>query len=172
MKLADRMGRLGTESAFEVLAKARALEAQGRSIIHLQIGEPDFDTPEHVVRAAQEALSRGMTHYVPAPGILELREGVATFLERTGRLKTDPMRVIVTPGAKPIMYFTIMALCQEGDEVLYPDPGFPMYESLSNYAGATPVPLPLREENRFRLDPDELASLVTERTKLIILSSP
>jgi aspartate aminotransferase len=172
MKLADRMGRLGTESAFEVLAKARALEAQGRSIIHLQIGEPDFDTPEHVVRAAQEALSRGMTHYVPAPGIPELREGVAAFLERTGRLKTDPMRVVVTPGAKPIMYFTIMALCQEGDEVLYPDPGFPMYESISSYAGATPVPLPLREENRFRLDPDELASLVTDRTKLIILSSP
>jgi aspartate aminotransferase len=172
MKLADRMSRLGTESAFEVLAKARALEAEGRSIIHLQIGEPDFDTPEHVVRAAQEALSRGMTHYVPAPGIPELREGVAAFLGRTGRLHTDPGRVIVTPGAKPIMYFTIMALCQEGDEVLYPDPGFPMYESISSYAGATPVPLPLREENRFRLDPDELASLVTDRTRLIILSSP
>jgi aspartate aminotransferase len=172
MKLADRMSRLGTESAFEVLAKARALEAEGRSIIHLQIGEPDFDTPEHVVRAAQEALSRGMTHYVPAPGIPELREGVAAFLGRTGRLHTEPGRVIVTPGAKPIMYFTIMALCQEGDEVLYPDPGFPMYESISSYAGATPVPLPLREENRFRLDPDELASLVTDRTRLIILSSP
>ncbi|MDP9296375.1 MAG: pyridoxal phosphate-dependent aminotransferase [Actinomycetota bacterium] len=172
MKLADRMSRLGTESAFEVLAKARALEAEGRSIIHLQIGEPDFDTPEHVVRAAEEALSRGMTHYVPAPGILELREGVAAFLERTGRLHTEPGRVIVTPGAKPIMYFTIMALCQEGDEVLYPDPGFPMYESISSYAGATPVPLPLREENRFRLDPDELATLVTDRTRLIILSSP
>jgi aspartate/methionine/tyrosine aminotransferase len=172
MKLADRMGRLGTESAFEVLAKARALEAEGRSIIHLQIGEPDFDTPPHVVEAAQAALSRGMTHYVPAPGIPELREAVAAFLERTGRLTTDPARVVVTPGAKPIMYFTIMALCQEGDEVLYPDPGFPMYESIANYAGATPVPLPLREENRFRLDPDELESLVTDRTKLIILSTP
>jgi aspartate/methionine/tyrosine aminotransferase len=172
MKLADRMGRLGTESAFEVLAKARALEAEGRSIIHLQIGEPDFDTPEHIVRAAEEALSGGMTHYVPAPGIPALREAVAAFLSRTGRLETDPSRVVVTPGAKPIIYFTIMSLCQEGDEVLYPDPGFPMYESIANYSGATPVPLPLREENRFRLDPDELASLVSDRTKLIILSTP
>ncbi|MFL5738046.1 MAG: pyridoxal phosphate-dependent aminotransferase [Actinomycetota bacterium] len=172
MKLADRMGRLGTESAFEVLAKARALEAEGRSIIHLQIGEPDFDTPEHIVKAAEEALSGGMTHYVPAPGIPALREAVAAFLSRTGRLETDASRVIVTPGAKPIIYFTIMALCQEGDEVLYPDPVFPMYESIANYSGATPVPLPLREENRFRLDPDELASLVTDRTKLIILSTP
>jgi aspartate aminotransferase len=172
MKLADRMGRLGTESAFEVLAKARALEAEGRSIIHLQIGEPDFDTPEHIVEAAEEALSGGMTHYVPAPGIPALREAVAAFLSRTGRLETDSSRVVVTPGAKPIIYFTIMALCQEGDEVLYPDPGFPMYESIANYSGATPVPLPLREEHRFRLDPDELASLVTDRTKLIILSTP
>jgi aspartate/methionine/tyrosine aminotransferase len=172
MKLADRMGRLGTESAFEVLAKARALEAEGRSIIHLQIGEPDFDTPRHIVEAAQAALGDGMTHYVPAPGIPPLREAVAAFLDRTGRMKTDASRVVVTPGAKPIIYFTILALCQEGDEVLYPDPGFPMYESIANYAGATPVPLPLREENRFRLDPDELAALVTDRTKLIILSSP
>src|SRR3954463_7609589 len=172
MKLADRMGRLGTESAFEVLAKARALEAEGRSIIHLQIGEPDFDTPEHIVEAAEEALSGGMTHYVPAPGIPALREAVAAFLSRTGRLETDASRVVVTPGAKPIIYFTIMSLCQEGDEVLYPDPGFPMYESIANYSGATPVPFPLREEHRFRLDPDELASLVTDRTKLIILSTP
>ena len=172
MKLADRMGRLGTESAFEVLAKARALEADGRSIIHLQIGEPDFDTPEHIVKAAEEALSGGMTHYVPAPGIPALREAVAAFLSKTGRLETDASRVVVTPGAKPIIYFTIMALCQEGDEVLYPDPGFPMYESIANYSGATPVPLPLREEHRFRPDPDELASLVTDRTKLIILSTP
>ncbi len=172
MKLADRMGRLGTESAFEVLAKARALEAEGRSIIHLQIGEPDFDTPEHIVKAAEEALSGGMTHYVPAPGIPALREAVAAFLSRTGRLETDASRVVVTPGAKPIIYFTIMALCQEGDEVLYPDPGFPMYESIANYSGATTVPFPLREEHRFRLDPDELASLVTDRTKLIILSTP
>ncbi len=172
MKLADRMSRLGTESAFEVLAKARALEAQGRDIVHLQIGEPDFDTPEHIRRAAKDALDRGETHYVPAPGILPLREAVVAFLERTGRLKAGPERVVVTPGAKPIMFFTILALCGEGDEVVYPDPGFPMYESITAFAGAKPVPLPLRERNSFRLDPEELASLVTDRTRLLILSYP
>ncbi len=172
MKLADRMSRLGTESAFEVLARARALEAQGRSIIHLQIGEPDFDTPEHIRRAAQEALDRGQTHYVPAPGIPPLREAVVAFLERTGRLKAGPERVVVTPGAKPIMFFTILALCEEGDEVVYPDPGFPMYESITSFAGAKPVPIPLREKNGFRLDPEELAALVTDRTKLLVINSP
>ncbi len=172
MKLAERMQRLGTESAFEVLAKARALEAQGREIIHLQIGEPDFDTPEHVRQAAKDALDRGQTHYVPAPGIPPLREAVSAFLQRTGRLAADPGRVVVTPGAKPIMFFTILALCDEGDEVMYPDPGFPMYESITSWIGSTPVPIPLREENAFRLDPAEFASLVTDRTKLIILSSP
>ena len=172
MKLAERMQRLGTESAFEVLAKARALEAQGRDIIHLQIGEPDFDTAEHIRQAAKDALDAGYTHYVPAPGIPPLREAVAAFLERTGRLHTTPDRVVVTPGAKPIMFFTILALCDEGDEVMYPDPGFPMYESITSWIGGTPVPIPLREENAFRLDPEEFASLVTDRTKLIILSSP
>lgn len=172
MKLADRMQRLGTESAFEVLARARALEATGRTIIHLEIGEPDFPTPAHIVQAAADALHAGHTHYVPTPGIPELREAVAAFLERTGRLRTTPDRVIVTPGAKPIMFFTIMALCQEGDEVIYPEPGFPMYESITAFAGATPVPIPLREENGFRVDPEELASLVTDRTRLIILNSP
>ena len=172
MRLADRMARLGTESAFEVLARARALEAQGRKIIHLEIGEPDFDTPDHIRQAAIEALQAGHTHYVPAPGIMELREAVAGFLARTGRLETTPDRVIVTPGAKPIMWYTIFALCQEGDEVIYPNPGYPMYESISAFAGANPVPVPLREENDFRMDPEELASLVTERTKLLILSSP
>lgn len=172
MELADRMARLGTESAFEVLARARALEAEGREIIHLEIGEPDFDTPEHIREAAKEALDRGETHYVPAPGIPALREAVAAFLERTGRLRTGPDRVIVTPGAKPIMFFTILALCEEGDEVVYPDPGFPMYESIAAFAGATPVPLPLREERGFRPDPDELRALVTDRTRLLILSSP
>lgn len=166
------MNRLGTESAFEVLAKARAMEAAGRDIIHLQIGEPDFDTPAHVREAAKEGLDRGETHYVPAPGIPALREAVTAFLEKTGRLSTSPDRVVVTPGAKPIMFFTIMALCQEGDEVIYPDPGFPMYESITSFCGATPVPLPLREANGFRPDPQELASLVTERTKLLILSFP
>jgi len=166
------MNRLGTESAFEVLAKAKALEARGREIVHLEIGEPDFDTPAHVVAAAQQALDKGHTHYVPAPGIPELRTAVADFLERTGRLTTTPDKVLVTPGAKPIMFFTIMALCEEGDEVLYPDPGFPMYASIAAFAGAKPVPVPLREENGFVIDPEELASLVTDRTKLLILNSP
>jgi aspartate/methionine/tyrosine aminotransferase len=170
--LAARIGRLGTESAFEVLAHARALEATGREVIHLEIGEPDFDTPGHVVEAAVEALRAGQTHYVPAPGIPALREAVVEFLERRGRLRTSPDRVVVTPGAKPIMWYTILALCQEGDEVVYPDPGFPMYESIAAFAGATPVPIPMREANGFRMDPDELASIVTERTKLLILSSP
>ena len=172
MQLAGRMSRLGTESAFEVLARARALQAEGREIVSLGIGEPDFDTPAHIRQAAKDALDRGETHYVAAPGIPELREAVAAFLERTGRLRTSPDRVVVTPGAKPIMFFTILALCEEGDEVLYPDPGFPMYESIAAFCGATPVPIPLREEHAFRLDPAELASLVTDRTKLLILSSP
>ncbi|TCC08036.1 pyridoxal phosphate-dependent aminotransferase [Kribbella soli] len=172
MKLAGRMDRLGTESAFEVLAKAKALEAQGREIVHLEIGEPDFDTPPHVIAAAQQALDKGFTHYVPAPGIPELRTAVADFLGRTGRLRTTPDRVLITPGAKPIMFFTILALCEEGDEVLYPDPGFPMYASIASFAGAKPVPVPLREENGFVIDPEELRSLVTDRTKLLILNSP
>jgi aspartate aminotransferase len=172
MRLADRMGRLGTESAFEVLARARALEHAGAKVVHLEIGEPDFDTPPHVVEAADRALAAGHTHYVPAPGIVELRTAVAAYLERNGRLRTSPDRVVVTPGAKPIMFFTIMALCQAGDEVIYPDPGFPMYESIAAFAGARPVPLPLREEHGFRVDPEELASLVTERTRLLILNSP
>jgi len=166
------MHRLGTESAFEVLAKAKALERSGREIVHLEIGEPDFGTPAHIVAAAQAALDKGHTHYVPAPGIPELRTAVADFLQRTGRMSTTPDRVVVTPGAKPIMFFTILALCEEGDEVLYPDPGFPMYASITAFAGAKPVPLPLREENGFAVDPDELASLVTDRTKLLILNSP
>src|SRR5438105_4301703 len=172
MELAGRMDRLGTESAFEVLVRAKALEATGHKVIHLELGEPDFDTPSHIVEAAAEALRAGHTHYVPAPGIPELRESVAAFLSRRGRLETTADRVVVTPGAKPVMFFSILALCEEGDEVIYPDPGFPMYESITAFAGATPVPLPLREENGFRVDPDELAALVTDRTKLVILSTP
>jgi aspartate/methionine/tyrosine aminotransferase len=170
--LADRMSRLGTESAFEVLARAKAMEAAGRKVIHLEIGEPDFPTADHIVEAAVEALRAGQTHYVPAPGVPPLREAVAEFLERTGRMRISPDQVIVTPGAKPIMFFTIMALCGEGDEVLYPDPSFPMYESITAFAGATPVPIPLREANQFRIDTDELEHLVTERTKLLIINSP
>ena len=171
-RLAERMGRLGTESAFEVLARAKALEAAGRRVIHLEIGEPDFPTAEHISEAAVEALRAGQTHYVPAPGIPALRESVAAFLERTGRLRTSPDRVVVTPGAKPIMFFTIMALCGPGDEVLYPDPGFPMYSSITEFAGATPVPVPLRESNGFRIDVDELARLITPASKLLIINSP
>jgi aspartate/methionine/tyrosine aminotransferase len=172
MKLATRMERLGTESAFDVLAKAKAIEATGRKMIHLEIGEPDFDTPAHIVEAAAQALRAGQTHYVPAPGIPPAREAVAQFLETSGRLRTTPDRVIITPGAKPIMWYSILALCDEGDEVIYPDPGFPMYESITSFVGATPVPIPLREENSFRVDPAELESLVTDRTKLVILNSP
>jgi aspartate aminotransferase len=170
--LADRMGLLGTESAFEVLARAKAMEATGRKVIHLEIGEPDFPTADHIVEAAVEALRAGQTHYVPAPGVPPLREAVAEFLERNGRMRVPPDRVIVTPGAKPIMFFTIMALCGPGDAVLYPDPSFPMYESITAFAGATGVPIPLREDNEFRIDTGELERLVTERTKLLIINSP
>jgi aspartate aminotransferase len=171
-RLAERMGRLGSESAFEVLARAKALEAAGQRVIHLEIGEPDFPTAEHICEAAVEALRAGQTHYVPAPGIPALRESVAAFLERTGRLRTSPDRVVVTPGAKPIMFFTILALAGPGDEVLYPDPGFPMYSSITAFAGATPVPVPLRESNGFRVDVDELARLITPASKLLIINTP
>ena len=171
-RLADRMGRLGTESAFEVLARAKAIEAEGHKIVHLEIGEPDFPTAGHIVEAAVEALRAGHTHYVPAPGIPALREAVAAFLERTGRMRTTPDRVVVTPGAKPIMFFTILALAGEGDEVLYPDPGFPMYESITSFAGAVPVPVPLREANSFRIDTAELERLITDRSRLLIINSP
>jgi aspartate aminotransferase len=172
MTLADRMSRLGTESAFEVLARARAMEAAGKKIIHLEIGEPDFPTASHITEAAIAALHAGATHYVPAPGIPPLRQAVAAFLERTGRMRVSPDRVIITPGAKPIMFFTILALAGEGDEVLYPDPGFPMYESITSFAGAVPVPVPLRERNGFRIDTDELERLITDRSRLLIINSP
>jgi aspartate aminotransferase len=173
IRLAARMDLLGTESAFEVLARAKALEAAGNPIIHLEIGEPDFPTAPHIVEAAVEALHAGHTHYVPAPGIMPLRESVAAFLDRTGRMPgISPDRVIITPGAKPIMFYTIMALAGPGDEVIYPDPGFPMYESITAFAGATPVPIPLREANQFRIDTEELESLISERTRLLVLNSP
>src|ERR1700745_1226953 len=171
-RLADRIERLRTESAFEVLARAKAMEAAGHKIIHLEIGEPDFPTAAHIDEAAVEALRAGHTHYVPAPGIPPLRAAVAAFLERTGRMRTTPDRVVVTPGAKPIMFFTILALADEGDEVLYPDPGFPMYESMTSFTGAVPVPVPLRERNGFRIDTDELERLITDRSRLLIINSP
>jgi aspartate aminotransferase len=172
LRLASRVSRLGTESAFEVLARARALEAQGRKIVHLEIGEPDFDTPSHIVEAAAEALRQGFTHYCAAPGLPEVREAVGEFFGRTGRGRYPADQVIITPGAKPIMFYAILALCEEGDQVLYPDPGFPMYESIARFAGAEPVPVPLREEHEFRMDPGEVESLITERTRLLVLNSP
>ena len=170
--LARRMGRLGTETAFEVLARARALEAKGRSIVHLEIGEPDFDSPRAVVAAGVASLERGETHYTPSAGIPELREACANYLNRARGLKIEPGQIIVTPGAKPIMFFAILALLEKGDEAIYPDPGFPIYGSMISFAGATGVPLPLREENDYVPDLDELRRLITPRTKLLILNSP
>ncbi|HUQ42178.1 MAG TPA: pyridoxal phosphate-dependent aminotransferase [Candidatus Limnocylindrales bacterium] len=170
--LARRMGRLGTETAFEVLARARALEAQGRHIVHLEIGEPDFDTPKTVTAAGVAAIERGETHYTPSAGIVELREAIANYLNRARDLEIDPAQVIVAPGAKPIMFYAILALVDHGDEAIFPDPGFPIYASMISFAGGTPVSLPLREKNDFVPDMDELRRLVTDKTKLIILNSP
>ena len=172
MRLARRMSRLGTEGAFQVLVKARALEAQGREIIHLQIGEPDFPTPANIVEAGVRALREGKTKYTPSAGIPELREAIARHVSATRGVPVTPEMVIVTPGAKPIMFFSILALVEPGDEVLYPAPGFPIYESMINFCGGTPVPYILREENLFRFDPDEFRAKTNDQTKLIILNSP
>ncbi len=172
MKFAARMSRLGTETAFEVMARAKALEAKGKSIIHLQIGEPDFTTPKHIIEAAVAALREGQTHYSPSAGIRPLREAIVEEVYQRRGVKSKVEEVIVTPGAKPILYFTILALIEEGDEVIYPNPGFPIYESVINFVGGTPVPLPLIEEKDFRFDPDEFRSLVTNRTKMIIINTP
>ena len=166
------MARLGTETAFEVLVKAKALEAQGRDIIHLEIGEPDFDTPANIIEAGCDALREGFTHYGPSAGMMELREVIARYVSETRRVNVSPEEVVVVPGGKPIIFFSILALAEDGDEVIYPNPGFPIYESMINYVGAKPVPIRLREELDFRLDVDELASLITDRTKLIIVNSP
>jgi len=166
------MSRLGTETAFEVLNKARALEGQGKSIIHLEIGEPDFSTPENVVEAAVDALRKGWTHYGPSAGLPELRRTIADYVSRTRGVEVSPEEVVVVPGGKPIMFFSMLALIEQGDEVIYPNPGFPIYESMINYAGGKAVPIPLREERDFAMDVDEMALLITDRTKLIILNSP
>jgi aspartate/methionine/tyrosine aminotransferase len=166
------MSRLGTETAFEVLAKARALEAKGRDIIHLEIGEPDFDTPPAIVAAGVAALERGETHYTPSAGVIELREAIALYLRRHRGIHADPDQVIVTPGAKPIMFYALLALLDDGDEAVYPDPGFPIYSSMIDFTGARGVPLPLREENGFQPDLDELRRLVSPRTKVLVLNSP
>ncbi len=172
LKLAGRMSRLGTETAFEVLVKARALEAQGKSVIHLEIGEPDFDTPSNIVDSAIVALRQGWTHYGPSPGLPQLRQAIADHISRSRGVSVTPEEVVVVPGGKPVMFFAILALAEAGDEVIYPNPGFPIYESMINFAGAKPVPIRLREEMDFRFDVDELASLITDRTRLIILNSP
>ncbi|HEY5488667.1 MAG TPA: pyridoxal phosphate-dependent aminotransferase [Candidatus Limnocylindrales bacterium] len=172
MRLASRMDRIGTETAFEAAARARALEATGRSVIHLEIGEPDFDTPSTIREAAKRALDRGATHYTSTVGIPELRAAIAADATARKHFAVSPDRVVVAPGGKPVMFFTMLALIEEGDEVIYPDPGFPIYESMTRFAGGTPMPYALREENDFRFDPDELRALVTPRTKLIIFNSP
>jgi len=172
MKLADRMSRLGTETAFVVLAKAKELEAQGREIIHLEIGEPDFDTPRNIIDKAIDALNNHWTHYGPAAGLPALRETIAREVSRFRDIKVGPENVVVTPGAKPIMFYAILALINEGDEVIYPNPGFPIYESVINFIGARPVPIRMREEKQFRLDVDELISLINPKTRMIIINSP
>jgi len=172
IRFAERMARLGTETAFDVLARAKELEAQGRDIIHLEIGEPDFDTPENIREAAKRALDEGFTHYVPSPGIPELRDAIAEYISQTRNISVTRENVCVTSGAKPIILFTLLCVVEPGDEVIYPNPGFPIYESLINFIGAKPVPIALREEFDFRFDIDELESLITPRTRLLIINSP
>ncbi|HEX2323970.1 MAG TPA: aminotransferase class I/II-fold pyridoxal phosphate-dependent enzyme, partial [Chloroflexota bacterium] len=170
--LAERMARLGTEGAFEVLARARALEAQGRRVVHLEIGEPDSPTAPHIIESAAAALAAGHTHYGPSAGLPQARAALAREVARTRGIPVDPQQVVVTPGAKPVLFFTILATVDEGDEVLLPDPGFPIYESVVRYIGAVPVPVPLSQDRDFRFDPDDLRRRVTARTRLIILNSP
>ncbi|MDQ2786386.1 MAG: pyridoxal phosphate-dependent aminotransferase [Chloroflexota bacterium] len=172
LKLASAMSRLGTETAFEVLAKAKALEAQGRSVIHLEIGEPDFDTPAHIVEAAKRALDDGYTHYGPAAGLPELRDAIAAEISTSRGVSVQPDQVVVTPGGKPVMFYAILALCEAGDEVIYQNPGFPIYESMINFVGATAVPLPLLEEKGFAFSLDDLKSRITPRTKILVINSP
>ncbi|MFA5779439.1 MAG: pyridoxal phosphate-dependent aminotransferase [Elusimicrobiota bacterium] len=172
MRTAIRMSRLGTETAFEVLAKARALEAKGKEVVHLEIGEPDFDTPKNIREAAKKAIDAGYTHYGPSAGLPELRKTIAEYISKTRNMKVDPDEVVVTPGAKPIIFFTILTWLRPGDEVILPSPGFPIYESMVNFVGAKPVLLPLREENDFSFTVDDFKKLVTPLTKMVILNSP
>jgi aspartate/methionine/tyrosine aminotransferase len=172
LRLAERMSRLGTETAFEVLNKARALERQGKKIIHLEIGEPDFDTPKNIVEAGVQALREGWTHYGPSAGLPELRHAIAEEVGRTRNVKISDDEVVIVPGGKPIIFFIVLALADVGDEVIYPNPGFPIYESMVHYVGARAVPIRLREDKDFGFDVDELAGLITDRTRLIILNSP
>jgi aspartate aminotransferase len=172
MQLAEKMSRLGTESAFEVLAKARALEKQGKNVIHLEIGEPDFPTPAHIVEAGQRALAEGWTKYGPSPGFPEFREVIAAYVSRTRGIKVDADNVCVVPGGKPIMFFSMVALLEAGDEVIYPDPGFPIYESIIRFLGAKPIPMPLVEGKGFSVDLNVLRDSLSQKTKMVILNSP
>ena len=172
MKLAERMARLGTETAFEVLAKARRLEAEGQDIIHLEIGEPDFDTPANIVEAGKQALAEGYTHYGPTPGLMEVRERIAQEVSETRGVSVTADNVVITPGAKPIMFFTMLALVDEGDEVLYPNPGFPIYESMIDFVGGVAVPMKLLPSRDFAVDVAEVKGQITPRTKLMVLNSP
>jgi aspartate aminotransferase len=172
LRLAERTSLLGNETAFEVLARARELERQGKKIVHLEIGEPDFATPPNIVEAAVGALHDGWTHYGPSPGLPALRQAIAEEISRSRHVQVAAEEVVVVPGGKPIIFFSLLALVEAGDEVIYPNPGFPIYESVIRYAGARPVPIRLREEKHFGLDVDELASLINDRTKMIILNSP
>ncbi|MCK4597004.1 aminotransferase class I/II-fold pyridoxal phosphate-dependent enzyme, partial [bacterium] len=172
MILAQRMSRLGTETAFEVLARAKALEAKGKTVIHLEIGEPDFDTPSNIREAAKRALDEAYTHYGPSAGLKIFREVIAQEVSKDWAIKVSPEQVVVTPGAKPIMFFAIMALIDRGDEVIYPNPGFPIYESVIEFVGAKAVPIILREENDFEMDVEELREKITPKTKMLIINSP
>jgi aspartate aminotransferase len=172
MHIAQRMQRLGTETAFLVLAKAKALEAQGKHVVHLEIGEPDFDTPANIKTAGKKAIDAGFTHYGPAPGLAELRSAVARHMHERIGVSYSPNQVVITPGGKPVMFYTILACVDEGDEVIYPNPGFPIYESVINFLGGKAVPLALREEKQFRFDIDELQRLISPRTRMLIINSP
>ena len=172
MKLSSRQSRLGTETAFETLAKAKKLEAQGKNIVHLEIGEPDFDSPSYVIDAAKDALDQGFTHYGPSAGQPELRNAIAIHQGEFNGYSISPENVIVTPGGKPVMFFSLLALIEEGDEVIYPNPGFPIYESMINYSGGKPIPMKLEESKDFNANIDDLRKLVTDKTKLMIINSP
>src|SRR5690348_11602715 len=172
LRLARRMSRLGTETAFEVLVKARALERQGKHVVHMEIGEPDFATPSNIVDAAVSALHKGWTHYGPSAGLPDLRQAIADDVSRSRGVPVSPDEVVVVPGGKPIIFFTILSLVETGDEVIYPNPGFPIYESMINFVGGKAVPIQLKEEMDFRFDVNEFKRLITDRTKLVILNSP
>ncbi|KPL02378.1 MAG: aspartate aminotransferase [candidate division Zixibacteria bacterium SM23_73_2] len=173
MRLAQRMSKLGTETAFEVLARAKQLEREKKiEVIHLEIGEPDFDTPKNIKDSAIKAINQGYTHYTPSAGLMEVREVIAHEVSRTRNIKVTAENVVITPGGKPVIFLPILALVDEGDEVIYPNPGYPIYESVINFVGAKSVPIQLREENEFRLDTEELKSLVTDKTRMIIINSP